>query len=83
MPIGYLVTTSLVACGVLSAVAPPRRPLILGALSFVAGFALSELQFIAAAWLVISTLLALNQTGLGSPARVGCASARTTGCALP
>jgi len=43
MPIGYLVTTSLVACGVLGALAPPRRPFILGGLSFVAGFALSEL----------------------------------------
>ena len=67
MPIGYLVTTSLVACGVLGALAPPRRPFILGALSFVAGFALNELPFIAAAWLVVSTLLALDQTGLGSP----------------
>jgi hypothetical protein len=52
MPIGYLVTTLLVACGVLGAVAPPRRP------------------FIVAAWLVVSTLLALDQTGLGSPAGV-------------
>ncbi len=68
MPIGYLVTTSLVACGVLGALAPPRRPFILGVLSFVAGFALNELPFIAAAWLVVSTLLALDQTGLGSPA---------------
>ena len=67
MPIGYLLTTSFVACGVLGALAPPRRPFILGALSFVAGFALNELPFIAAAWLVVSTLLALNQTGLGSP----------------
>ncbi len=55
MPIGYLVTTSLVACGVLGALAPPRRPFILGALSFVAGFALNELPFIAAAWLLVST----------------------------
>ena len=70
MPIGYLVTTSFVACGVLGALAPPRRPFILGALSFVAGFALNELPFIAAAWLVVSTLLALNQTGLGSPVGV-------------
>jgi len=67
MPIGYLVTTSLVACGVLGAVAPPRRPFIVGALSFVPGFALSELPFLAAAWLVVSTLLAMDQTGLGSP----------------
>jgi hypothetical protein len=70
MPIGYLVTTSLVACGVLGAVAPPRRPLIVGVLGFVAGFALNELPFIAAAWLVVSTLLALDQTGLGSPVGV-------------
>jgi acetyl esterase/lipase len=67
MPIGYLVTTSLVACGVLGALVPPRRPFTLGVLSFVAGFALNELPFIAAAWLVVSTLLALDQTGLGSP----------------
>jgi hypothetical protein len=66
MPIGYLVTSSLLACGVLGALAPPRRPFIVGALSFVAGFALSELPFIAAAWLVVSTVLALDQTGLGS-----------------
>jgi hypothetical protein len=70
MPIGYLVTTSLVACGVLGALAPPRRPFIVGAPSFVAGFALNELPFIAAAWLVVSTLLALDQAGLGSPAGV-------------
>jgi hypothetical protein len=70
MPIGYLVTTSLVACGVLGALVPPRRPFILGVLSFVAGFALNELPFIAAAWLVGSTLLALDQTGLGSPVGV-------------
>ncbi len=70
MPIGYLVTASLVACGVLGALAPPRRPFILGVLSFVAGFALNELPFIAAAWLVVSTLLALDQAGLGSPVGV-------------
>src|SRR5580704_15373435 len=70
MPIGYLITTLLVACGVLGALAPPRRPFIVGVLSFVAGFALSELPFLAAAWLVVSTLLALDQTGLGSPAGV-------------
>ena len=74
MPIGYLVTTSLVACGVLGAVAPPRRPFILGVLSFVTGFALSELPVIAAAWLVVSTLLALDQTGLGSPVGVAAAA---------
>jgi acetyl esterase/lipase len=70
MPIGYLITTLLVGCGVLGALAPPRRPFIAGVLSFVAGFALSELPFLAAAWLVVSTLLALDQTGLGSPAGV-------------
>jgi acetyl esterase/lipase len=74
MPIGYLVTTSLVACGVLGAVAPPSRPFILGVLSFVAGFGLNELPFIAAAWLVVSTLLALDQTGLGSPVGVAAAA---------
>jgi acetyl esterase/lipase len=74
MPIGYLITTSLVACGVLGALTPPRRPFILGVLSFVAGFALNELPFIAAAWLVVSTLLALDQTGLGSPVGVAAAA---------
>jgi acetyl esterase/lipase len=73
MPIGYLITTSLVACGVLGALAPLRRPFILGVLSFVAGFALNELPFVAAAWLVASTLLALDQTGLGSPVGVAAA----------
>ena len=34
------------------------------------GFALNELPFIAAAWLLVSTLLALDQTGLGSPVGV-------------
>jgi acetyl esterase/lipase len=70
MPIGYLVTTSLVACGVLGALVPPRRPFFLGVLSFVAGSILNELPFIAAAWLVVSTWLALDQTGLGSPVGV-------------
>ncbi len=60
MPIGYLVTTSLVACCVFGALTPPRlstakfsnghgqrRPFILGVLSFFAGFVLNELPFIA------------------------------------
>jgi len=80
MPIGYPITT-LVACGVLGALAPPRRPFILGVLSFVAGFALNELPFIAAAWLVASTLLALDQTGRGSP--VGVAAAVVAVLAMP
>lgn len=76
MPIGYLITTSLVACGVLGAVAPPRRPFILGVLSFVAGFALNELPFVAAAWLVVSTLRALT-AGLGAGWRGSAGDART------
>jgi len=62
-------------CG---AAAPAIHP---GALSFVAGFALNELPFIAAAWLVVSTLLALDQTGLGSP--VGVAAVAVAILAMP
>ncbi len=69
MPIGYLVTTSLrrLRCGLWRSRRCRAYHSSWGHSSFVAGFALNELPFIAAVWLAVSTLLALDQTGLGSP----------------
>ena len=56
MPFGYLITTGLMAAGVLFALAPPR-PRRSGPfrLSFVLAFAVNELPFFAFYWLVAST----------------------------
>jgi acetyl esterase/lipase len=70
VPIGYLVTTLLVAWGTFFAVAarPPRRSRP-SSLNFWFGFLLNELPFLAFFWLLASTLLALAQGDLGT--RIG------------
>ena len=60
-PIGYLVTGALVCWCTLMALAPLRRPLALGAMSFLCGFALSELPFAAFYYLLASTVLAIDR----------------------
>jgi acetyl esterase/lipase len=67
VPIGYLVTTTLVAWCTLLAVAPVRRPSGLGRASWRFGFLVNELPFIAFYWLLASTLLAIAQGDLDSP----------------
>jgi hypothetical protein len=66
VPIGYLVTTTLVAWCTLLALAPLRRPGGLSAMSFRFGFVLNELPFAAVYWLLASTLLAIGQGDVDS-----------------
>jgi len=62
-----MVTTAIVAWCTLLALAPLRRPLALGIISFVFGFALNELPFVALYYLLVSTWLAIGQGGVDSP----------------
>jgi acetyl esterase/lipase len=73
LPIGFLVTTLLVAWGTFFAIAAPRpRRSRSSSLSFWFGFFLNELPFLAFLWLLASTLLALAQGDLDTPiGRVG------------
>jgi hypothetical protein len=68
LPIGYLVTTMLVACCAFFALAPPRphhsSP---SNLSYWFGFLLNELPFVAFYRLLASTLLAIGQGDVKSP----------------
>jgi acetyl esterase/lipase len=67
VPIGYLVTTTLVACCTLFALAPLRQPSAIGRLSWRFGFLINELPFVAFYWLLASTLLAIGQGDVDSP----------------
>jgi acetyl esterase/lipase len=68
MPIGYVVTVTLMAWCVLFAVAPPRpRRSSPSNLSFRFGYLPNELPFVACYWLLASTLLAAGQGDLRSP----------------
>jgi acetyl esterase/lipase len=67
VPIGYLVTATLVATFTLFAVAPLRRPSAIGRLCWRLGFLINELPFLALYWLLASTLLALAEGDVDSP----------------
>ena len=67
MPIGYLVTVALVAWCTFFALLPIREPRTAGLLSWLFGFLLNELPFVAFFWLAASTLLAAVQGDLASP----------------
>jgi acetyl esterase/lipase len=67
VPVGYLATVGLAGLGTLLALRPLRRPLPVGVMSFLLGFVLNELPFIVFYWLAVSTLLAICQSGVGSP----------------
>ena len=68
MPFGYLITTGLMAAGVLFALVSPRpRRSSPFRLSFVLAFAVNELPFFAFYWLVASTALAIAQSDLSNP----------------
>jgi acetyl esterase/lipase len=68
VPIGYLVTTTLMAWCTLFAVAPPRpRQSSPSNLSFRFGYLPNELPFVAFYWLLASTLLAIGQGDIDSP----------------
>jgi acetyl esterase/lipase len=68
MPIGYLVTTGLMATCTLFALAPrrPRRSSRWN-ISFWIGFLVNELPFVAVYWLVASTALAIGQGDIDTP----------------
>ncbi|MGH8969208.1 MAG: alpha/beta hydrolase [Actinomycetes bacterium] len=67
VPIGYLVTATLVALCTLLALAPLRRPWALGRMSWRFAFLLNELPFVAFCYLLASTLLAIGQGDIDSP----------------
>jgi acetyl esterase/lipase len=67
VPIGYLVTATLVACCTLFALAPMRRPAALGRLSSILGYFVNEMPFVTFYWLLASTLLAFGQGDINSP----------------
>ena len=67
MPVGYLVAVTLVAWSTLFALAPVRRPRALGIISWLFGFLVNELPFVAFYFLLASTLLAIGQGDIGSP----------------
>lgn len=59
---------ALVALVTLAAVVPPRRPRSIASVGFWLGYLVNEFPFFAFCWLVASTLLALGNESLGSPA---------------
>ena len=61
-----MVTAAVVAGCTLLALAPLRRPLALGIMSFLFGFVLNELPFVAFYYLLVSTVLAIGPGGLDS-----------------
>jgi acetyl esterase/lipase len=68
VPVGYLISTGLMAVFVLFAVAPPRPPESSPfRLSYWFGFLVNELPFVALYLLVASTVLAVIQNGVHSP----------------
>ena len=66
MPGGYLWAVAIVAVYTLAALRPLRRPPPLGFVSFVLAYLLNELPFVAFAWLLAWTLVALVQGDLDS-----------------
>jgi hypothetical protein len=81
MPIGYLITTGLMATWTLFALAPPRpRHTSPSNLSYWLGFLVNELPFVGFYWVVASTLLALAQGDLHTP--VGWAGSRAVLAAI-
>ena len=85
-PVGYLVSTFLLAVCTFFAVAPPRRGTrARRTRSFRLGYLLDELPFVAFYWLAASTGLALSEGATGSwvgRARSPLAAATTVGLAV-
>ncbi|MGH3300335.1 MAG: hypothetical protein ACRDOK_01425 [Streptosporangiaceae bacterium] len=80
-----MVTFAIVAWCTLLALAPPRRTMALGLISFLFGFVLNELPFPAFCYLLVSTLLAIGPGGLDSSADlavVGLAAATAAGLVI-
>ena len=64
----HIWTVAPVALVTLAAVAPPHRPRPVASVGFWLGYLVNEFPFFAFCWLVASTLLALGNESLGSPA---------------
>ena len=64
----HIWTVVPVALVTLAAVAPPHRPRPVATVGFWLGYLVNEFPFFAFCWLVASTLLALGDVSLGSPA---------------
>jgi acetyl esterase/lipase len=67
VPIGYLVSATLLAWCTLCALAPWRRLGLLGSVGFYFGFIVNEVPCLVVYWLVAATLLAFAQGDIGSP----------------
>ena len=78
-------TVAPVALVTLAALVPPRRPRWAATVGFWLGYLVNEFPFFAFCWLVVSTLIALGNERLGSPAGLavlGLAVLTTCGLAL-
>ena len=64
VPIGYLIPLTLVTLSTWFALVPFRRPWALGGFSFYLGPFVNELPFLAFFWLLMETLLAINEGDL-------------------
>jgi acetyl esterase/lipase len=64
----HIWTVAPVALVTLAALAPPRRPRSAASVGFWLGYLVNEFPFFAFCWLVASTLLALGNERVGSPA---------------
>ena len=79
----HIWTVAPVALVTLAAVAPPHRPRPVASVGFWLGYLVNEFPFFAFCWLVASTLLALGNESLGSPAGLAVlALAVLTACGL-
>ena len=79
----HIWTVAPVALVTLAAVAPPHRPRLVASVGFWLGYLVNEFPFFAFCWLVASTLLALGNESLGSPAGLAVlALAVLTACGL-
>jgi acetyl esterase/lipase len=77
-----MVTVAILAWCTLLALAPPRKTMALGLMSFLFGFVLNEVPFIAFCYLLVSTIFALGPGGIDSSAAwatVGLAALTTAG----
>src|SRR5690606_20094775 len=84
-PVGYLVTVALAAWCTFFAVVAPRRPWLMGRVSWLFGMLINELPFLAIYYLVASTAVAAAEGDLDSPsgrAAAGVAVATIAGLAV-
>jgi len=79
----HIWTVAPVALVTLAALAPPHRPRPVASVGFWLGYLVNEFPFFAFCWLVASTLLALGNERIGSPAGLAVlALAVLTACGL-